>query len=146
MMMYRNYSKTIGAGIPWCFYALRSRPLWRHIHQGSRFQREFPEFWIHIAKYSCICPFTVLAPLGRFEDQVVSIPHSSALFVHPDTAGSITLRPTEFQDLWGAVLGGQVDHEEILTNKDALIRFIEETTGRKDLVVGEVKELNDFRL
>ena len=58
---------------------------------------------------------------------------------------SMVLRPTEFQDLWAVILGGQVDLDGIRTNKTALIEFITEVTGRKDLVISEVKELNEYR-
>lgn len=57
---------------------------------------------------------------------------------------SILFRPTEVQDFWAVVLGGRVDFKTLLTDRDALIRFILEATGRDNLIVGEIKELNEW--
>ena len=59
---------------------------------------------------------------------------------------SILFRPTEVQDFCQAVfLGGRVYLKTLLTDRDALIRFILEATGRDDLIVGEIKELTEWR-
>ncbi len=105
----------------------------------------FPEYLILSQQRSSFCFSAVLAPLGRFVDQVVSRRHRHILFMHTDAFRSIFLRPIEFPDLWAVIIRGQIDYEEILTNRDALVQYIIETTGKEDLVIGEVKELNIFR-
>lgn len=59
---------------------------------------------------------------------------------------SVSLRPTEYQDRFFIVAGGRdADYKALLSDRNALIKFIVETTGRDELEFGEFIGLSEYR-
>lgn len=58
---------------------------------------------------------------------------------------SVMLRPTEDEGLFQYIINANDDHDQLLSEHDALKKYCREVTDRNDMIFGKIHSISDYR-
>ncbi|PCH36577.1 monooxygenase [Wolfiporia cocos MD-104 SS10] len=57
----------------------------------------------------------------------------------------VVLRPTETERIFSFVVSGDFDHDKLMSDRDSLVQYIRDQTGRYDFELGNIVFISDWR-